>query len=406
MSNTVLQFYESAFIIDSILKLLNSHVHLFVSPRLIVINPSLPAKPRKAAAPGLHNGQANVYEVASRAGVSPATVSRVMNRPELVAASTRARVQATMATLNYLPNASAQALSRGRSQVIGALIPHIGYSIYADYMDAVQRVCTAAGYSLVLGVHHFDEKDELRQARDLVSLGIDGLLLVGFQHDSALFDLLAQRRLSYVCTSVYDPKSSHPCVGYDNYKAGYQIAEYLLKLGHTALGVITGDTQKNDRMAVRLAGFKAALRKHHITLPKQAIFEGDYTLADGHRGFTKLYETCTPTALMCGNDIIALGVLLEAQSRGLTVPGNLSLIGFDNLEWAGHFPPALSTVRVPLLDMGHEAANALIARIEGRVMPHAVQLPIEIMARQTTAPHYTITKNLPRKSVLKEKIRV
>jgi LacI family transcriptional regulator len=334
--------------------------------------------------------EVNVYEVARQAGVSPATVSRVINRPELVAVATRTKVQEVMLALGFVPNASAQALRRGRSQLIGALIPHISYSVFADFTQAVQKVCTDAGYNVMLGVHHFNPKDELRQATSLVQAGIEGLLIVGYEHDPALFEVLAQKKVAYICTDVHRPESTHPSVGYDNFHAGEKIAEHLIALGHQRLGVVTGDTQKNDRMAARLAGFKAALNKAGIHLNPKAVFEGDYTLADGRQGLAQILSLGSSSAnnavtgIMCGNDVIALGVLLEAQKRGIAIPTSLSVVGFDNLEWAKEFSPALTTMSVPLAQMGTLAARALLAQIQGGSTSHAVSLPLGLVVRETT----------------------
>jgi LacI family transcriptional regulator len=336
--------------------------------------------------------EVNVYEVARQAGVSPATVSRVVNRPELVAVATRTKVQEVMHSLGFVPNASAQALRRGRSQLIGALIPHISYSVFADFTDAVQKIFAEVGYNVMLGVHHFNPKDELRQARSLVQAGIEGLLIVGYEHDPALFEALAQKKVSYICTDVHQPDSVHPSVGYDNYSAGQKIAEHMLALGHRRFGVITGDTQKNDRMAARLAGFRASLKAAGVVLTNSAVIEGDYTLAEGRQGLANLVALgVSPghapiTGIMCGNDVIALGVLLEAQARGIHVPEQLSVVGFDNLEWAREFSPALTTMSVPLAEMGTQAARALLSKIQGGSPRHALDLPLELVERQTTGP--------------------
>jgi LacI family transcriptional regulator len=351
---------------------------------------------------------ASVYDVARRARVSAATVSRVINHPALVAERTRTRVHQAMAALEYRPNASAQALSRGRTRVLGALVPHLAHSVFAEVIDAMQKECASVGYSLVVGAHHFDAADELRQAEHLVHAGIDGLMLVGFKHAAALFELLHKRGVAYLCSDVLDAASPHPHVGYDNEAAGARVAEFLIGLGHRRLAVITGHTRKNDRMAARLAGFRAVLRKHGLALERDALFQGDYTLADGRRGLAAVLPG-RPSALMCGNDVIALGVLLEAQARKLHVPRQLSVVGFDNLEWAEQFSPALTTMRVPLTELGRQAARGLLARVQGRVQgraqarapartqgraparvpsqeaPHSIDVGLELIERGTTA---------------------
>ncbi len=349
-------------------------------PARVPRSPARRAGTRAAASPD----RSRLDQVARLAAVSPATVSRALNRPELVAAATLSRVRAAVDKLQFVRHAGARALSSGRSHVIGALIPHIGYSVFAELMDAVQQQCTQAGYNLVIGIYHFDAEDELRQARQLVNSGVDALMLVGFRHHPELFELLAARGVHYVCTDVFDPKSPHPSVGYDNRGIGRRVAAYLLGLGHREFAVVTGDTRRNDRMATRLAGFKAELRRNGLALAEGALFEGDYTLADGRAGFAQVIGT-NPTAVVCGNDVIAVGALLEARDRGIAVPRQLSMIGFDNLEWASEYSPALTTVNVPCTTMGVQAAQALLARIEGGVSPPAVEITLDIIVRATTA---------------------
>lgn len=325
-------------------------------------------------------------QVAVLAGVSPATVSRAFNHPHLVAVATLDRVKNAVAELGFIPNPAARALSRGRTRLIGALIPTISYSIYADYMESVQAACGVADYSLVMGVYQFDAEKELEQVQRLVDAGVEGLLLVGFKHNPRLFDVIASRKIPYVCTSVHNPRSPHPNVGYDNLGAGKKIVDYLLKLGHRNFGVVTGQTNKNDRMAMRLTAIRSTLRKAGLELPASAVFEGDYSLLDGRQGFRQVFKAHQPTAVICGNDVIALGVIQGAGDEGLKVPKDVSVVGFDGLEWVNQFSPALTTVRVPMDTMGERAAQALIARIEGEPAPHAVQIPLQLIENQSTAP--------------------
>lgn len=327
---------------------------------------------------------AKLDEVADLAGVSPATVSRVFNHPHLVAESTQERVRKAVIQLGFVPNSAARALSRGRTRLIGALIPTIGYSIYADYMESVQESCGAADYSLVMGVYQFNADKELEQARRLVDAGVEGLLLVGFKHDPQLFELIAVRRIPYVCTSVHNARSPHPNVGYDNVGAGKKVVDCLLQLGHRKFGVVTGFTETNDRMAMRLTGIRSALRKAGLDLPASAVYEGDYSLIAGREGFRQVHGAHHPTAVICGNDVIALGAIQGAGDAGLRVPTDVSVIGFDGLEWVNQFSPALTTVRVPMDEMGDRAARALIARIEGEPVPHAVQVPVQLIENQSS----------------------
>jgi LacI family transcriptional regulator len=351
----------------------------------IMRSPLLPLNQLPSAQTNEVTPLAKLRQVASTAGVSAATVSRALNHPQLLSPATLAHVRATMAALDFSPDPRARALSSGRSRLIGALIPTIGHSIFEHYMQAVQDECSDADYTLVLGVYRFDPKQELRQVQRLVDAGIEGFLLVGFNHEARLFETMASRQLAYVCTSVYDPKSVHPNVGYDNFNAGQRLVEHLVDLGHRQFGLITGNTQKNDRMAQRLAGIRAALAAQGLALPSKAIFEGDYTLVDGRAGFRHVLKDHQPTALICGNDVIALGVLQQARDDGMDVPGDVSVVGFDGLAWAGQFSPALTTMQVPMAQMGRVAAQAIIARVEGKPSVHAQEIAVQLIKRETTA---------------------
>lgn len=356
--------------------------------------PSKHVKPRSIAALGsptqlpaqLHS-RARLDQVAALAGVSPATVSRVLNRPTLVASATQARVRAAVETLQFVPHPGARALARGRSYVIGALIPHIGYSIFAELMEALQTECHAAGYSVVMSVYYFDPAEELRQARHLVNSGVDAIMLVGFRHAPALFELLQAHKVHYVCTDMFDPTAPHPSVGYDNRVIGRQIGEFLIDLGHRRFAVVTGDTRRNDRMALRLTGLRQALRARGLSLTDSALAQGDYSLRAGRQGFARVFDVVQPTAVVCGNDVIAVGALLEARDRGIRVPQDVSIVGFDNLEWATEYSPSLTTVNVPCAAMGRAAAHALLARVEGRAAAQAIETPLALIVREsTTAP--------------------
>jgi LacI family transcriptional regulator len=338
---------------------------------------------------------AKLRQVAAHAGVSVATASRALNHPALLAPKTLERVRLAIEALDFVRNPSALALSHGRSRLIGALIPTIDYSIFANYMQAMQDACTNADYTLVLSVYRFDAQEELRQAQRLVSAGVEGLLLVGFNHDARLFDAIGSRKVAYVCTSVYDARSVHPNVGYDNFGAGKRIAEHLLSLGHKKIGVITGATHSNDRMAQRLAGIRFALLKKKLSLPEKALYEGEYTMVAGREGFQRVFQAYQPSALICGNDVIGLGALQQALTQGLSVPRDLSIFGFDGLDWTAQFSPALTTMQVPMERMGQLAARSLIARIEGRSTAHAVKIPILMALRETTAQRFDNVLSLP-----------
>jgi LacI family transcriptional regulator len=326
-------------------------------------------------------------DVARHAGCSTATVSRALNTPELVSADVRERVIAAARELGYMPNSAARALSSGRTRMIGVVVPTLCNGIFARLAEALQKALAQHGYSLLVTTSDFDLTQEFRQASLLVERGVDGLVLVGHVHDEKLYDLLDGQKLPYVSTYTYRLDSDRPGVGFDNRQAVAQAADFLLDLGHREIGMIAGIRKDNDRAAERVEGAARALAARGLALRKDRVIEGPYTLDAGRNGLRRVLSTePRPTALICGSDILAFGALIECEALGVAVPGELSIIGFDNLEFAAHLKPPLTTVDVPADDMGQRAAEYLVARLAGG--PH-VELPplrTHLIVRGTTAP--------------------
>lgn len=169
--------------------------------------------------------------------------------------------------------------------------------------------------------------------------------------------------------------------------AGRLAAAHLLALGHTRLCVVCGATRHNDRQRQRLEGVREAMQASALELPEWRVVEQDFTLAGGRSGCSALLSLAEPpTAIVCGIDQLAVGCLVEAQSRGIVVPGDLSVVGIDNLEMAAHLSPALSTVHIPTARIGAAAAHAVLKRLRGEAGDRMVALPVELVVRQSSAP--------------------
>jgi LacI family transcriptional regulator len=173
-------------------------------------------------------------------------------------------------------------------------------------------------------------------------------------------------------------------VGFDNRAAGRTIGEYLLGLGHRRIAMISGVTDGNDRARDRVAGVRAALKRANLAL--ECLVHAAYTLQAGREALARVVALAQPTAVVCGNDILGIGAIQQAQALGIGVPGELSITGFDDMEIATVVSPALTTVRFPIAETGLQAAKYLVARLRGDAPPACLELPLELVRRASTAP--------------------
>jgi LacI family transcriptional regulator len=327
-------------------------------------------------------------EVAARAGCSTATVSRVLNMPSAVNAESRQRVLDAIRALGYVRNGSAGALRSSRTKIIGAVVPTLDHAIYASLLGTLQSRASEGGYSLLVTTSGFQVSGELQQARLLVERGAEALVLVGHTHSPDLYALLDAKRIPYINTYTYRPDSSHASVGFENHAASAQIARFLADIGHRRLAMIVGFRKDNDRVSDRIAGTRQAFADYRVTIPDSLIIEEPYSIEGGRDGLRRILQSgARPTAVICTSDVLAFGALVECDDRGIAVPDDLSVAGFDDLEFAAHFKPALTTVRVPSAEMGLRAADYLLARLAGA--PHPLHCPLEtdlILRRSTARP--------------------
>ncbi len=319
--------------------------------------------------------------------MSLATASRALADPALVRAETRARVADAAGRLGYVPHGAARALATQRSLTIGAVFPPVDNPIFATGTHALARELSAAGYTLLLASHDYDPAAEFEAARALVERGVDGLVVVGLDHDPALYALLERAGLPFEVTWTIDRDGRHSCVGVSHREASRAVVQHLLELGHREFAVIAGETAHNDRARDRLEGVREALAERGIGMPARRIVEAPFSVPEGRAAFARLAADAPGfTALVCGNDPLAIGALLECGARGLAVPRDISIAGFDDVDLAGALTPGLTTVRVPSADIGRRAAQRLLARLAGESPPRAETLPAPLVVRGSTGP--------------------
>ncbi|WP_066705684.1 LacI family DNA-binding transcriptional regulator [Curvibacter delicatus] len=338
------------------------------------------------------NSHPTIDDVARMAGVSTATVSRVLNRPESVSEALRKKVTTAVSRLGYVPHAGARALMLRRSGTVGAVFPTVDNAIFAKAIDALQRRLALSDMQLLIATSGYDIENEMRQAINLVTRGADALALCGFSQHAELLRFMRQRDLPCVHVMVYEPDGEHISVGFDNSAAMAQATQYLIDLGHRHIAMLAGVTRNNDRATQRVEGVRRTLQAAGLDLPSKRLVERPYALADAREGLRQLMaQKPAPTAVICGNDVLAFGAMLEAASLGLQVPSDLSIVGFDDLEMARHLRPALTTVRVPTEAMWTTAADRLVAAIRGEAFPRSTEIDVALVVRQSTGPAHSST---------------
>ncbi|WP_350333916.1 LacI family DNA-binding transcriptional regulator [Coralliovum pocilloporae] len=323
-------------------------------------------------------------DVAREAGVSTATVSRCLNAPERVVESTRKRVLAAVDVLGYTPNFAARVMAAKRTFTIGAIIPTMENAIFARGLQAFQEELHQLGYTLLVASSAYKPEIEQEQIRALVSRGADGLLLIGHDREDAIYDYLERQNVPALAAWTYRNDARIPSIGFDNHDAMFALTEEVLALGHTNLAMISGIIQGNDRARLRLDGVRDALGKHGLDPASLAVSEVPYDIERGTEEFVRLMKRRNPpSVVLCGNDVLAAGALIGAQQMGLTVPDDVSITGFDDIELARIVAPALTTVHVPHREMGRKAGRALVDTVEKKGTVRSTCLKTSIKWRQS-----------------------
>jgi len=325
-------------------------------------------------------------DVALLAGVSTATVSRVLNDSQQVDPATRERVLAAAAKLRYVPHGAARALRSARSRMVGAIVPSFDYALYARTTSALQQRLDARGYALVLAEHHYDLAAETRIASQLVGRGVDAFVLVGLDHEQGLFSLLEDYGRPYVLTWGVDPLHRHPSIGFDNRAATLEAGRHLLALGHRRIGLLSAPLPGNDRARARGEGLHAALAERGMTLDERCVAYAPISLPAAEAAMARLLALPDrPTAVVATNDVFAVGAMLACRKAGVRVPEQMSITGVDNTDLGATQTPGLTSVATPITEIGRAAADQLIARLEGRPCEPFQAYPVQLVQRGSTA---------------------
>jgi LacI family transcriptional regulator len=333
-------------------------------------------------------GAPGIVDVAARAGVSIATVSRAFTSPDKVRGPTRKRIEEAANELGYIRNLAAGSLHNRFSGTIGLVVPTIDNAIFSELIEAFSAQLLSHDRIMLIAAHGYDLKLEVALIRSLLERRIDGLALVGFDHDPVSLNMLAQRNVPVIEVWNHRKGAPLPCVGADNKAAAAAITGHVVAQGHRDIALMFPDVRSNDRARDRLDGVMECLGAAGVEVPAHRRIECPYDVGVARRLVDSMLERSDlPTAVICGNDIIAHGAYFACQARGVAVPGDLSIAGIGDFGSSAHLYPALTTVRMPARQIGTVAADALIDLIEtGKPQRTQSQLiDFELKVRQSVA---------------------
>jgi LacI family repressor for deo operon, udp, cdd, tsx, nupC, and nupG len=333
----------------------------------------------------------NIYEVAKRAGVSTATVSRVLSQPSVVSPATRRKVMLAVKRLGYAPNSTAKNLRTLRTAKLLVTVPDISNPFFSLILQGIEDAAQRAGYSVLLGDTQHDEQREERYALMLKRKEADGLIFLGHrlpQEAATLVRAMAPRCAPVVNGCEFSPRLGIPSVHIDNAKAAYEAMDHLYALGHRRIGILTGplvSPLSRDRLHGATSRAKAEEAERDFI-----VMNGDFSIDSGVKAGERLLgRREPPTAIFCFNDEMAMGVLEAARRHRVGVPDDLSLVGFDDIRFAQHIDPPLTTIAQPMREIGEGTVRLLLEILNGggeAAAPESVTLPHSLVVRASTAP--------------------
>ncbi|MCK4260150.1 MAG: LacI family DNA-binding transcriptional regulator [Halanaerobiales bacterium] len=297
-----------------------------------------------------------IMGVAKLAGVSVGTVSNVINNKVNVLPHTRKKVLDAIEELNFQPSESARVLKRGKTNTIALLIPEISRPFYYMLIEGIESAASKNGYDLILYKTHRKPSVEAKWLQLLGEKKVDGVILVSIVVDDKALDIVVEKKYPVVLLEKHEVI---PSVYIDNRKGAFKAVEYLIKLGHRKIIFINGSTKTVPGM-MRLQGYIEALSKYNISFDKNLYYEGEFETEDGYEGITSILAEHEATAVFAGSDTIAIGVVSGLRSMGLSVPEDISVIGFDDIYMASMLNPPLTTIRQPSYEMGCEAVEIFV----------------------------------------------
>jgi LacI family transcriptional regulator len=331
----------------------------------------------------IENNTVTLEEVARLAGVSTSTVSRYLSGTHQVSTEKKAAIDSSIKRLNYRPNLVARGLAKGRTMTVGVLTQEIASSFFNEAMRGVEDALASHNYEAIFVSGHWNKVEEEQRLLSLIGRRVDGVILLVADLDDEIMDRHAQG-VPMVLLGGQSASMRVHSLGFDHYSGARMAVQHFVDLGHRRIAFISGPQGRHDADE-RLRGYREALEAAGLPYDERLVANGGYVETGGVTAMNTLLDRGLPfSAVFAANDDSAYGAMLAMYRRGMRVPDDISLVGYDDLPHSSFSLPPLTSVRQPLRDLGREAASAVVALIEGRRPPRATVAKLELIVREST----------------------
>ncbi|MCF8000619.1 MAG: LacI family transcriptional regulator [Halanaerobiales bacterium] len=332
------------------------------------------------------NRDLTMKDIAERAGVSVATVSRVLNNTKPVSSELKKKVLDIVKETGYKPNALARSLIKQRTGTIGVIIPDMDNETFADLIKGIELITDRNDHVILVTNTMGEVKKELEMFNLFEEKRLDGIIFSGVSLTEKHIDFFEKYKIPTVLVGQTFNKLDFPSVTIDNFQASFDITEYLIELGHQNIGMIRGPLYDIQAGKERLLGYKTALRENDYPVNNDFIIEGDFTITSGYKAMEEIWSNeLKPTAIFSASDKMAIGALNYCLDHGLKVPEDVSIAGFDDMELATAVRPALTTIHQDQVEKGIKTADILLDLIEKEEKEsYNIQLPYSLIERDST----------------------
>jgi len=329
---------------------------------------------------------ASLADVAKLAGVSAGTVSRSLYRPQMISGATRERVQDAVDRLGYLANGAARALTMRRTMTVGAVVPRFGSSSFPALVQSLETRMSAQGYTLLLSAPDQRGPNAASVLRALLERGVDAVALLGVEQPASVLNLLHAHAVPYVLMWA-PPNAEGRCIGFDEPRASRLLVEHLHGLGHRNVAYIGAPGADSERARRRFNDLTRAMAACGMRLCNDGFIEIDHGFGEGFTAMRAILpHRAQYSAVICSSDYLAAGALAALDQAGIAVPGELSVASFNDNEFAAFVHPPLTTVRLPIRELGEQAANYLLAYLRDEPLAPPTALPVHLQIRASTGP--------------------
>ncbi len=329
-----------------------------------------------------------ISDVARLAGVSIATVSHVINHTRKVNPETHIKVEKAILALDYHPNAAARGLKTGYSNLIGVMSISSIDPFFSEVMVGLERAAASSGYGLLLQNSEFDIRVQMDNLQLLLQKNIDGLVVNSPIMTAEFMAAVCKLKFPVLFLQYFDKDMPIDFIHTDDFTAAYDAVNHLIGLGHRRIACVAGFAYPQHSAFHRRAGYEQALRDHKLPVDNTLFIATQYAMQEGYDAFKRLHaQKLPPTAYLTYSDYLALGVTRAAADAGLDIPGDVSVVGFDDIEISAYTCPSLTTISQQKTAMGQAAFERICARIADPSLPVGRQiLPARLVVRESTGP--------------------